>query len=102
MLLYLPLTLEDLINRLWYKTHFGTVWITILLTKVLKKWMIKRELCVQWNQLSEKLELWIVIPNFGSDMSFRTLRFGDRTISYDAGLDLVGREGKRKITLNKS
>ncbi len=27
-------------------------------------------------------------------MSFRTLRFGDRTISYDAGLNLVESEGK--------
>jgi len=27
-------------------------------------------------------------------MSFRTLKFGDRTISYDAGLDLVEREGE--------
>lgn len=27
-------------------------------------------------------------------MSFRTLKFGDRTISYDAGLNLVQNEGK--------
>ena len=27
-------------------------------------------------------------------MSFRTLRFGDRTISYDAGLNLAESQGK--------
>lgn len=30
-------------------------------------------------------------------MSFRTLRFGDRTISYDAGLNLVQNEGKTDL-----
>ncbi len=31
-----------------------------------------------------------------SSSSLRTLRFGDRTISYDAGLDSIGRDDKDK------
>ncbi len=35
--------------------------------------------------------------DFHSKMSFRTLKFGDRTISYDAGLNLVQNEGKTRL-----
>ena len=92
----------------FYNLNLWSNWLQVTLLKTVKRNSVwsptKKKVNILIKKPEKNMKIWWfssrktsfnLVPNsLTVNMSFRTLRFGDRTISYDAGLNLAESEGK--------